>query len=111
MSESPRAVVMLSGVESRGSVDLTLRALELGAVDFVRKPSGAFEGELAMMAGRLLEALRAAAVVNLRGVPMLGRVARTRPRGHASPRGARERPSPSPPPPAVRARCWRSCRP
>ena len=43
MSEAPRAVVMLSGVESRGAVDLTLRALEIGAVDFVRKPAGAFE--------------------------------------------------------------------
>ena len=35
MSETPRAVVMLSATDSRGDVDLTLRALELGAVDFV----------------------------------------------------------------------------
>ena len=75
MSELPRAVVMLSGVASRGEVDLTLRALELGAVDFVRKPDGAFGDGVSAMASRLLEALRAAAVVNLRGVPMLGRVA------------------------------------
>jgi len=34
----PRPVVMLSAVEARGDVDLTIRALELGAVDFVRKP-------------------------------------------------------------------------
>ena len=69
MSEAPRAVVMLSGVESRGAVDLTLRALELGAVDFVRKPAGTFADAMPAMASRLLEALRAAAVVNLRGVP------------------------------------------
>lgn len=73
MSETPRAVVMLSGVESRGAVDLTLRALELGAVDFVRKPAGSFGHAMPAMAGRLLEALRAAAVVNLRGVPAFAR--------------------------------------
>ena len=37
MSETPRAVVMLSAAGTQGGVDLTLRCLELGAVDFVRK--------------------------------------------------------------------------
>jgi two-component system, chemotaxis family, protein-glutamate methylesterase/glutaminase len=89
MSENPRAVVMLSGVESRGAVDLTLRALELGAVDFVRKPVGAFEHEMPAMAGRLLEALRAAAVVNLRGVSALGRRSLAIERARISASGAR----------------------
>jgi two-component system chemotaxis response regulator CheB len=89
MSESPRAVVMLSGVESRGAVDLTLRALEIGAVDFVRKPSGAFDQAMPAMAGRLLEALRAAAVVNLRGVQGMARVAAALERARISARGAR----------------------
>jgi len=89
MSEEPRAVVMLSGVESRGAVDLTLRALELGSVDFVRKPGGAFEQAMPAMASRLLEALRAAAVVNLRGVPALARVAAAIERARISARGAR----------------------
>jgi two-component system, chemotaxis family, protein-glutamate methylesterase/glutaminase len=88
MSEVPRAVIMLSGVDSRGAVDLTLRALELGAVDFVRKPAGAFADAMPMMASRLLEALRAAAVVNLRGVPMLDRVAAAIERARISARGA-----------------------
>ncbi|HEV8411565.1 MAG TPA: chemotaxis protein CheB, partial [Gemmatimonadaceae bacterium] len=88
MSEVPRAVIMLSGVDSRGAVDLTLRALELGAVDFVRKPAGAFASAMPMMASRLLEALRAAAVVNLRGVPMLDRVAAAIERARISARGA-----------------------
>lgn len=88
MSELPRAVVMLSGVASRGEVDLTLRALELGAVDFVRKPDGAFGDGVSAMASRLLEALRAAAVVNLRGVPMLGRVALQTGRSRVATRGA-----------------------
>jgi two-component system, chemotaxis family, protein-glutamate methylesterase/glutaminase len=89
MSESPRAVVMLSGVESRGAVDLTLRALEMGAVDFVRKPAGAFEQAMPAMASRLLEALRAAAVVNLRGVQGMARVAAALERARISARGAR----------------------
>jgi len=73
MSETPRPVVMLSGAESQGDVDLTLRALELGAVDFVRKPRAAGARQVTEVRERLLEALRAAAVVNLRGVPMLAR--------------------------------------
>ncbi len=89
MSESPRAVIMLSGAESREGVDLTLRALELGAVDFVRKPVGAFASAMPMMASRLLEALRAAAVMNLRGVPMLARTSLALERARISARGAR----------------------
>ncbi|MGH7653356.1 MAG: chemotaxis-specific protein-glutamate methyltransferase CheB [Gemmatimonadaceae bacterium] len=89
MSEAPRPVVMLSGIESRGAVDLTLRALDLGAVDFVRKPAGAFERAMPEMADRLLGALRAAAIVNLRGVPMLGRVAPAAGRSRMPARGAR----------------------
>ena len=38
MSETPRPVVMLSGAASGGKDDPTIRALELGALDFVRKP-------------------------------------------------------------------------
>jgi two-component system chemotaxis response regulator CheB len=83
MSETPRAVIMLSAAESRGDVDLTLRALELGAVDFVRKPPAAGTQQVLRVAERLLEALRAAAVVNLRGVPMLVRTPLAR--GRATP--------------------------
>jgi two-component system chemotaxis response regulator CheB len=66
MRESPRPVVMLSGAETAGGVDLTLRALDLGAVDFVRKESasGAAASQSAM-AERLTSALRAAASANL----------------------------------------------
>ena len=73
MSETPRAVVMLSGADTRDGVDLTLRALELGAVDFVRKPDVAGTQQVRQVAGRLHDALRAATLVNLRGVPMLDR--------------------------------------
>jgi two-component system chemotaxis response regulator CheB len=72
MSETPRPVVMLSG--GGGSIDdLTIRALELGAVDFVRKPSGPISLDLEVVRERLMEALRAASVMNLRGVRALAK--------------------------------------
>jgi two-component system chemotaxis response regulator CheB len=73
MSETPRPVVMLSAAATEGGVDLTLRCLELGAVDFVRKPTGALAYDLAAMRDHLLDALRAATEANLRGVPLLAR--------------------------------------
>jgi len=71
MSEAPRPVVMLSAATTHSGHDATLRALELGAVDFVRKPSGAISLDLARISDRLLAALRAAAQANLRSVRML----------------------------------------
>jgi len=71
MSESPRPVVMLSAATTRSGHDATLRALELGAVDFVRKPSGPISLDLERVSERLLGALRAAAQANVRGVRML----------------------------------------
>ena len=73
MSECPRPVIMLSAATTRGGVDLTIRALELGAVDFVRKPSEATAAGWAPVAARLHDVLRAAARTNLLGVPMLAR--------------------------------------
>jgi two-component system chemotaxis response regulator CheB len=73
MSETPRAIVMLSAASTQGGVDLTLRCLELGAVDFVRKPSGPISLDLETVAETLLAALRAATQVNLGGVQLLAR--------------------------------------
>ena len=73
MSETPRAVVMLSAATSDGGADLTLRCLELGAVDFVRKSSGPISLDLATISETLLAALRAATQVNLGGVQILAR--------------------------------------
>ena len=77
MSEAPRPVVMLSAVTADGDIDLTIRALELGAVDFVRKPSGPISLDLARVRDRLHAALHAATQVNLRGAPALVRPAGT----------------------------------
>jgi two-component system chemotaxis response regulator CheB len=73
MSETPRAVEMLSAASTKGGVDLTLRCLELGAVDFVRKTTGVGSHDLSTVAAPLLDALRAATEVNLQGVQLLAR--------------------------------------
>ena len=79
MSETPRPVVMLSAAASESGDDPVIRALELGAVDFVRKPSGPISLDLESVRGRLLDALRACVTASVRAVPMLAR-----PRVHAS---------------------------
>jgi two-component system, chemotaxis family, protein-glutamate methylesterase/glutaminase len=68
MRDTPRPVVMLSGATTPRGHDLTVRALELGAVDFVRKPSGPISLDLGDVTERLLTALRAAREANLRGL-------------------------------------------
>jgi two-component system chemotaxis response regulator CheB len=73
MSETPRPVVMLSAAQTVGGADLTLRCLELGAVDFIRKPSGPISLDLDLVSQQLLAALRSAKEVNLRGVDLLAR--------------------------------------
>ena len=73
MSETPRPVVMLSALDSPNGGELTIRALELGAVEFVHKPSGPARDTVDLLGARLLDALRAASCVNLRGVPVLAR--------------------------------------
>ncbi|WP_396213627.1 chemotaxis-specific protein-glutamate methyltransferase CheB [Gemmatimonas sp.] len=71
MRDYPRPVVMLSAGGSDGGHDATLRALERGAVDFVRKPSGAISLDLEIVADQLLQALRAASTVRVTAHPVL----------------------------------------
>jgi two-component system chemotaxis response regulator CheB len=73
MSETPRAVVMLSAGTTHSGQEATLKALELGAVDFVMKPSGSISLDLPIITGRLLDALRAASAANLAGLRQLPR--------------------------------------
>ena len=68
MKVFPRPVVMLSAAGSQKGTDLTIRALELGAVEFVRKPSGPISIDLVTVKEQLIGALRAAAKTNLRGL-------------------------------------------
>ena len=65
MTEMPRPVVMLSAAGSESDNSLTIRALELGAVEFVRKPSGPVSIDLVGVRAELLRALSAAALVRV----------------------------------------------
>jgi two-component system chemotaxis response regulator CheB len=68
MKQLPRPVVMLSAAGSQKGTDMTIRALELGAVEFVRKPSGPISIDLVTVREQLIAALRAAAKTNMRGL-------------------------------------------
>jgi two-component system, chemotaxis family, protein-glutamate methylesterase/glutaminase len=74
MSEMPRPVVMLSAGTTSDGQTAALRALELGAVDFVCKPSGSISLDLRLVSGQLLDALRAATLTNLAALRMMPRV-------------------------------------
>ena len=69
MLEMPRPVVMLSAAGSASDNSLTIRALELGAVEFVRKPSGPVSIDLVSVRAELLHALDAAAMVEVKTQP------------------------------------------
>ena len=84
MSETPRPVVMLSAGTTHGGQEAALRALDLGAVDFVLKPSGSISLDLRIITDRLIGALRVASEANPAGLRMLARPAVD----HAAPRVA-----------------------
>ncbi|MES1928647.1 chemotaxis-specific protein-glutamate methyltransferase [Salinisphaera dokdonensis CL-ES53] len=62
----PMPVVMLSSLTARGS-DVTLQALELGAVDFVTKPQLGLRDGLVESSREIVDKIRAAAQARLRG--------------------------------------------
>src|SRR5580658_10072252 len=61
----PMPVVMVSSLTAEGA-STTLRALELGAVDFVAKAHGDVASSLTELAGDLTAKIRAAAVARVR---------------------------------------------
>ncbi|MFT3931713.1 MAG: chemotaxis response regulator protein-glutamate methylesterase [Spongiibacteraceae bacterium] len=61
----PMPVVMISSLTERGA-EVTLRALELGAIDFVTKPKAASTLELEQYADEIVEKLRAAVRAKIR---------------------------------------------
>ena len=68
MAEMPRPVVMLSAAGSELGNEMTLRALERGALEFVRKPSGPVSIDLSSVREQLMAALDAARAVNMKGI-------------------------------------------
>ncbi len=65
MIEAPRPVVMISSLTEEGA-EATLEAIELGAVDFVAKPSGTVSLEIDRLRPVLVEKVRAAANARIR---------------------------------------------
>ncbi|WP_256761353.1 chemotaxis response regulator protein-glutamate methylesterase [Cohnella sp. WQ 127256] len=59
MSIQPTPVIMLSAVTDNGTRD-TIKALQYGAIDFIRKPDGAVNLDIRQVGEHLLEKLRVA---------------------------------------------------
>jgi two-component system chemotaxis response regulator CheB len=64
----PMPVLMISTLTAEGA-EVTLRALELGAVDFVAKPRIGVAGGLGELAHEIVEKIRIAAVAHVRRAP------------------------------------------
>lgn len=64
MSTNPRPIVIVSS-ESREGAEITLKALELGAIDFVAKPSSGVDLDMSSVRDELVRKLRVAAKVRV----------------------------------------------
>ncbi|HLJ86055.1 MAG TPA: chemotaxis response regulator protein-glutamate methylesterase [Candidatus Angelobacter sp.] len=64
MSSNPRPIVIVSS-ESRDGAEVTLKALELGAIDFVAKPSGGVDLDMNSVKEELCRKLKVAAKVRV----------------------------------------------
>ena len=71
MSVCPTPIVVMSAHAQKGA-ELTLQALEAGAIDFVLKPSSSLSGGLSAIAGELVEKVKDAGHVILARTPTLG---------------------------------------
>ncbi|HEY8491243.1 MAG TPA: chemotaxis response regulator protein-glutamate methylesterase [Dehalococcoidia bacterium] len=80
MVEHPMPVVMLSSATQEGAAT-TIRALELGAVDFVPKPSGSISLDLYKVKDQLVAAIRRASVSKVQPGPAARPQARRNGRG------------------------------
>jgi two-component system chemotaxis response regulator CheB len=64
MSKNPKPIVIVSS-ESRDGADITLKALELGAIDFVAKPSSGIDLDMNTVREELVRKLKLAAKVRV----------------------------------------------
>jgi two-component system chemotaxis response regulator CheB len=94
MIEAPRPVVMISSLTAEGA-EATLECIELGAVDFVAKPSGTVSLEIERLRPVLVEKVRAAAHARIRRSLRLTERVRHRIRGAGL--GPRSLPARAPP--------------
>src|SRR5690349_3360467 len=64
MSSNPRPILIVSS-ESKEGADVTLKSLELGAIDFVAKPSGGIDLDMSSVKEELCRKLKMAAKVRV----------------------------------------------
>jgi two-component system chemotaxis response regulator CheB len=64
MSTNPKPILIVSS-ESREGADVTLKALQLGAIDFVSKPSGGIDLDMSAVREELVRKLKMAAKVRV----------------------------------------------
>jgi two-component system chemotaxis response regulator CheB len=83
MVEHPCAVVMVSALTEHGA-DETLRALEMGAIDFIPKPQGTISLHADELAPLIVERVRAAAFVKVRATRRLAERVRFRAEAHTA---------------------------
>jgi two-component system, chemotaxis family, protein-glutamate methylesterase/glutaminase len=84
----PCPVVMVSSLTGHGA-EVTLDALQLGAVDFVAKPSGAISLAMDEFGPILVDTVRAASKARLRRASRLAERVRLRTKGGAAPKPTR----------------------
>jgi len=72
MALRPTPIIVLSAHAQRGA-ELTLQALDLGAVDFVEKPSASLSGGISAISIELVEKVKNAARIIFREVPAASR--------------------------------------
>ena len=118
----PMPVVMVSTLTEQGA-DITLRALEMGAVDYVAKPRIGITSGLNELAGDIVDKIRIAAAAHVKRLgprplpaphPCLTARQHTRWRVRRCPASRPKKSSASAPPPAAprrSARCSRRCPP
>ncbi|HTV57962.1 MAG TPA: chemotaxis response regulator protein-glutamate methylesterase [Verrucomicrobiae bacterium] len=95
MSQHPRPIVIVSS-ESREGTDSTLRALELGAIDFVPKPSSGVDLDMRSVSEDLTRKIRMAAKVRVVRTATRSKVGDAQPPLSAAARPPRTPPNPSP---------------
>jgi two-component system, chemotaxis family, protein-glutamate methylesterase/glutaminase len=92
MTTNPRPIVIVSS-ESREGAESTLKALELGAIEFVAKPSGGVDLDMQSVRDDLLRKVRMAAKVRV--VRTASRLASTVQATGSAPKPAAARPAPA----------------
>lgn len=72
MNYSPTPVIMLSAY-TPGGAEITLKALEYGAIDFVRKPSGEISLDIKKIQKELIEKIRVAKTIDVSKIKFISK--------------------------------------